>query len=798
MGVCRYMKRFLLRVALGLLCGLTAASSLLAQPVRPGGTIRIRGYVADSATEMPLAGVTIELSAPGSAERLAAFVSDSTGAFPPANIRRLPQYEVHVNSTGYRSRSFLFKTPDDSVAHLGRLLLASRSIMLEEVRVKEQRPLVDMGADKITYHVDADPEGATGTAFDILRKVPFLSLDAEDNLRLGASGDFRVLVNGRPSSLFVRNKNDVFKNFPAHSIKSIEILLTPRLRYETQGASGIINIITYEKVRGGINGGLTLRAGTPESYSGSGNITHSAENLDLSADLGASSTTVPAGHSDLLRIDRKSGDRLEQRTEASSRAQSWSFGTEFVFRMDEQNDITLAQNLNKTTGRNFDGLQANLLPVSGAATNYGNRNESRNEASGNDVSVEYSHRSAQDPAKQLQVSGRWIRNGNQDNSRLLGLSSGTENGSERASANQDRYNEWSGQADYQHPFGMHIAEAGISGTYRDNSSQASYLFRDSANGPLLADYGQATDFRYSERVYGAYLSLRLLLGKWSLRLGSRVEQALVQASFRSTGTVAENSYLNFLPSLRVSVQTGRQSTLSLSYTQGLQRPAIYYLNPYVSIADPLNISFGNPGLLPAKTQVFLVNYQLLVKKTAIHASLTGNYTSRAIQQLSTLGEDKVARTTFENIGSSSQYLLAIGSNIRAGGGFSILLNGDGQYSRFNTGDGSTRDGFSYGLSGGSNFRWRDWRAGAFLGYHAASIRVQGRSDGYVSSNFSVQRLLLKNKRLTIGFSAANPFEKFRRVDTFLEDAAFTQNRSSYTIVRRFQFSVAYRFVRIAP
>ena len=115
--------------------------------------------------------------------------------------------------------------------------------------------------DGISYDVTADPESVALNVLDMMRKVPLLSVDASDNIKLKGSGNYKILINGKESALVAKNPSDVLRAMPATNIEKIEVI-TPPAKYDAEGLAGIINIITKKNVGQGYNIGINGRYNT--------------------------------------------------------------------------------------------------------------------------------------------------------------------------------------------------------------------------------------------------------------------------------------------------------------------------------------------------------------------------------------------------------------------------------------------------------------------------------------------------------------------------------------------------------
>ena len=94
---------------------------------------------------------------------------------------------------------------------LGNLLVQDDTKQLKGVEVVAQKPLVKMETDKMTYDVQSDNDVKTNTVLDMLRKVPMVTVDGQDNITVNGQGSFKVYVDGKPNVMFSSNPSQIFK-----------------------------------------------------------------------------------------------------------------------------------------------------------------------------------------------------------------------------------------------------------------------------------------------------------------------------------------------------------------------------------------------------------------------------------------------------------------------------------------------------------------------------------------------------------------------------------------------------------
>ena len=123
---------------------------------------------------------------------------------------------------------------------LGELFLESTAFTTDDIVVSENRAPISYEIDKKVINVSEQLTSLSGSAVDVLENVPSITVDIEGNVSLRGSGNFRVLVDGRPT---IMESNDVLQQMPASSIENIEIITNPSAKYDPEGTAGIINLV---------------------------------------------------------------------------------------------------------------------------------------------------------------------------------------------------------------------------------------------------------------------------------------------------------------------------------------------------------------------------------------------------------------------------------------------------------------------------------------------------------------------------------------------------------------------------
>ncbi len=237
-----------------------------------GMTGSISGLVLDSLSQKPIEYTSISVISQKTGEIENGGVTDETGKF---KIREIPpgRYEIKVEFIGYHTTTIpkVFLKPKDKLnVDLGTIKLKPKIIQMEEISVIDDRPIFEFETDKLIYNSSDDIISDSGTAEDVLNKVPMVTVDQDGEVSLRGNPNVRILVNGRPNRTGHESNN--VDNIPASIIDKVEVITSPSAKYDPEGMAGIINIVLKKGKYEGLNGTLKLN--------GRKNNNHSVEDLN--------------------------------------------------------------------------------------------------------------------------------------------------------------------------------------------------------------------------------------------------------------------------------------------------------------------------------------------------------------------------------------------------------------------------------------------------------------------------------------------------------------------------------------
>ncbi len=784
------------------------AQSPAAKPTTPkvvAGTGQLRGQVQDAATKKPVEYATVLLLPAEGTSPIASATADGQGRF---ELTRLPagSFRLQFSFVGYAALVQPV-TITSAATDLGTLTLAASAKALGEVSVTGQRPLVETRPDRLVYNAEQDATSAGGTATDVLRKTPLLNVDVDGNVQLRGSSNLRILINNKPSAMLAGNLADALKQIPADQIKAIEVITSPSSKYDAEGSAGVINIVLKKNNLQGTNGNIGAGVGNRnQNVNGSFNVRRGK--LGVNTRLSSYYNTYPY-RSSTNRTDFTSAGTgyFDQQTTSRSEGTGGYGQVELTYDPSPKHSFTLSGNGNlyrSNSPQNFvneySGIPAlDTLYARDIAQRYVGRNY--------DFNAGYTRTfGPEQPRREWSVLAQHTRSTNTGSYALeqyhaAAIEAGPLEYRERSS-NLSRNLETTLQTDYTHPLKeKNTLEVGAKAILRQVSSDYSL---DTLLRARQADFARSprrsNAFGYQQDVAATYGTLNMAAGKkYNLSLGARLEYTRIEGDFAGAGSSFGNSYFNLLPSLsatRTLKEPGH--TLRLNYSRRIQRPNIYYLNPYVNVLTPNSVSYGNPELSPEFANNFELSYSTFSKKSSLNVSTYLRYVGNSIESYSRYNE-ALARTerTFGNLATNATYGVSFYGSIKPVEAWNISGNATLNYTRLNS---AALDRKTQLLTAnfGFNSSWKinkQYSLQGFSGFSTGGVGLQSRYSGYSYYSLAIRKVILKEKG-DISLNASNfltPGREFRNSTT---TDRFTSESVSYQYQRTFRLSFSYRFGKL--
>ena len=670
---------------------------------------------------------------------------------------------------------------------------------LDEVVVAQRRKLIKNDIDKLTYDVQHDKTAQTKTTLEILKKIPLVTVDGQENIRVQGSTSFKVYRNGHPDpSLSGQNLKDILKAIPASTIKRIEVITDPGAKYDAEGTTAILNIVMMSSSKlQGVSGNVNSKI---DSYGSVRLGTY------LTTKVGKLTTTVNYNYANQNKKQTENY-REEAYNYVKTGEQKREYGTNSTAATIHFGNISASYEIDSlnlmTASANFFGYKADA--------NTQNTNERWDKNSlliykfDNNMTTpgysdlnlggrfDYQHKTHLDgevlTLSYMLAATRPQTTFRQTYSNMVNFPVSYTSYDQNT---RERFTEHTFQIDYVRPFGKH----------HKIESGTKYILRNNNSTSLMDYQGTTPDmeskFKHKAQVAAAYLSYILTAGKWAARAGLRYEFTRMKASYPDGSNADYHANLNdWVPSASLQYKISDGQTLKFSYNTSINRPGIGYLNPAI-ISTPTAVSFGNANLGSSRNQKLQLEYMLVTSKLTLQLSPYYSFTNNGIGRI-LYEQNRKDVSTFQNILKSKIFGISSYTAWTPFTGTSFTLNASMRYARITLPTPSLKNS---GCGGGIYFNWEQkipWKltlstslGGEYGNRVYDPYAIEGHRFYY---NFTLTRRFLKDK-LTVSLSAESPFVKERSTTYRIVQGDYTGYERAVMKPQCFKIGLSWKFGKL--
>lgn len=656
--------------------------------------------------------------------------------------------------------------------------------MLDEIVVTTERPVIQTDGATTTYNVDDDPAAKGSSVLDMLRKVPMVTVDGQDNIQLLGESDFKIYVNGREEPSLTANASTILKAMPAESVTKIEIINEPGAKYDAEGSAGIINLITIRKQKqsgysGSLTAGLSNRQLMGSAYflTKQRNITASLQAVHARSAFGTMhSSQYNETENFSSSTDRLMTSRMEQYIKFAYTGidgnLSWEPNSSDLF--------TLGINFATVNG-NIDHINesVDMKDIAGAIRwSYNRAIDGALKNTNASVNASFQHSFDDNPAHNLIFSYRFNYSRNPFDLFMTYhdmIDFYTPDLFERSLTTA--YNrEHTAQIDYSNPLDgeHHLIETGLKAIWRPNSSIGStWDGADEASAVWNPD--NHTDLRQNVDIYAAYASYTGRFNAFSVKGGLRYEHTRMGIDYHAGEIPDFTTYLNDLvPNAALSYNFNMATSLRLAYQMRISRPSINQVNPFRQTLGSQMVQFGNPDLRSERSNKVSLTYSSFGRTVGGSIGIECSMRNNTISEFTYI-EDNIRNVTYANLGRRTRTSLNGFLTWSVLHGMRLVLNGRIDYIDLSAPSASLHNS---GWSGNWSANWnyslpRNWETSAYGGQSFRNINLQGHSDGWYYYGIAISKSLLADKSLRLSLNANSFLQSSQSFKTFTwtEDTA---------------------------
>ena len=667
---------------------------------------------------------------------------------------------------------------------------------LEGVEIKAQRQLIKQEIDRIGYDVQADEESKTQTVMDMLRKVPMVTVDGQDNILVKGNSSFKIYKNGHLDPSLSKNAKEVFKSMPASMVKRIEVITDPGAREDAEGVDAILNIVMMNgsKMSGitGVVSAAYTSLNHPNLYA---SLTGQLGKLLMSVDYGyggmSSRETENSTHTERNFLD--TGNKMLLHSDGSNPGGIHYTNLNASYDIDSLNLVSASfggyfYKLNVQGDSKTSLYSASDQPIYSFSNHYWMPGYSHSSWNGR---FDYEHKTRRKGERfTLSYMLALTRQHTDEENTYSELMNAPFSYTGSLQTERERFTEHTFQADWLRPLGKgHQLEIGTKYIDRNNNSHNTQEFF--GDDLLIND-----EFQHTTRVLAGYADYIYNREKWSARAGLRYEYSFMEGSYPDGKKESFNKHLNdWVPQASLKYQLTDAQSLKLNYTTSINRPGISYLNPAVVIS-PTIIYQGNPQLESSHTQRISLVYSYILPNLTLQVAPGYHHTSGGISEVQT-AKDDIRYRTYDNILRYRRFSVEQYVQWKPFDGTTIVLNNNLRYEHYeNPNLGYRTFGWSdnYYVNLSQKLPWK-------LLLYLSSYGKIGRSPSdvytmrhsYFGYYASLQRSFLKADRLTVRIAANAPFNKYWSSEAETVNGNYHDFQQSWNRARSFTIAVTYRF-----
>jgi outer membrane receptor protein involved in Fe transport len=754
------------------------------------------GKIVEAPKNTPVSFATVAVLMAKDSSVSTGVITDENGIFTIPDVKP-GSYILRVTNMGYET---LFVpnvrvAAESNIVDLGTLTVIVSAQKLNEVIVKGEKSMIVEDIDKKMINIGKDMLATSNNVSDLLEKVPAVSLDENGNPQVRGKGNVVVLIDGKPSSLYGSDLPTVLQSFPADLIERIDVSTTPSAKYEGEGASGVIDIITKKNKIRGINGSGRASLGLKENHSGSGNVSFRAGKLGLNASLNGQMRNTFWKRR--LNRDNFLGDeqsRLEQRGTGHNTNKNMFSRIGANYEIDDKNSVEVGVNYSRDQNMNRSNLSNTSALLTGPMLDHFERiNQSKGNGHNVSTSLDYRHKFNK-------------------TDQLITFTANYSQGASEGKSNYDQENDVDSLSRYQQNFRNNNSkslflnsdytwpitpkatlEVGFRTRINSNDNANNFYLLNAETGNFEFDKNISNIFNYKNSIYTGYMTFSKKTDLWGVRAGLRLTDSDQQIDQVSANREFGVHFLTLVPSLSLSRKLDDNALLKLNYSRRVQRPEADWLNPYTDVSDPRNIQTGNPDLRPEFTHKAEMAYSNYEESGGWGPSLFMDYSNNAITRIRTVDAEGISLTRYDNVGREMAYGFETDFSQKIGD--ILKINGSGRVFRSEVVSALAHiDNRTWSYSGNLNAFITlpmDFRASAYVNYEGPRAIAQGTRQGVFVANMGIRKDLLE-KKATLSFNIQDIFlsrayKSQLATDTYIQNSLWQQTNRLVNLTFQYRF-----------
>ncbi len=763
--------------------------------------------------DYPLEYATAALYHQGSGELVTGVVTDIDGVFSIPEVDK-GTYYLEASFIGFQTKTLrdIQVTNGNNPVDLDTITLTIGDNQLSEVVVEGERATVINKIDRQVFDTTKFQNSQGGSATDVVRNIPSVTVDGLGEISVRGSTGFVVLLNGNPVQ---GNASTLLNQLPANAIERVEVITAPSAKYDPEGKAGILNIITRKGAADGAFAQINIKGGFPsiEKYDNAEphqrygvDATYNVMKGDWNVSLGANYQRNDLGgrrEGDIFTIIGDTLTRFPSDGERSFDELNYSGRFTLDFTPDSLNTYSLGFYAGKRQKDRLADIiyfdNHGITPAEGGERLYTFQyfNHNLRIRKGDFVlgSLDYAHVFGDRSELSTSFLYEYTLLGGPTESDNQGFPDKGIVYQQEYNTNDNPLNGIRFQLDYSwKPLSFGQLETGYQ--YRNLDHTGDFVYERRSN--TVEDFELVPEFssevHLARSIHSAYAQLTGSKGNWEYAAGLRVEAMDRKLDLRDkigqVDTTYAYHYAKPFPSASVQYTFGNNTKLKAVYSKRVERTTTFKMNPFPEREHSETLEQGDPTLRPE----FIDLAELGMTKNfgggnSVYATAYYRDAKNIVNRVNTVYNDTILNRIYSNVGDGRAWGLELGTQLKPMNNWSNFIGVnlynysiEGEYNGRNV----NSDAFVYSINANSTYDFTDTASTQFsFNYISAQNTAQGEDSRFYSPNLTLRKTFFDDRlvatlqwqNIDMGLLETNE----QRITTFREGEFFTTTNYVYEV-----------------
>ncbi len=772
------------------------------------GQSQISGDVKDQSTQKPIEFASIAVYSSLDKSLINGSISNPEGKFV---VEKLPKgsFYIVVSFLGYQSQTIQnFELSRNENKNLGTIFLSPDLQDLQGVEVQGQRISTEFQTQKQSFSAENFESAKGGTATDVLRNLPGVSINAEGKVAIRGNTGFVVMINGRPVQ---GDPASLLSQLPANAVEKVEWISSPSSKYDSEGKAGIINITTSKGLSDGTFLQVNTRLGLPsiqnydnaesqKRYGGDFNLNYIQGKWDLS--LGGSYQQNDQSGRRVGNVITYRGDRATHFPSDGERSiDELNYSGRFTigFTPNTKNNFNLGFYAGvRDRVRIADILYFNnhqvVNGIKQSSFQYFNANDQNRRGDFVLGSLDYVHTFDSKAKLSSSFLYEYTMLGGPTINRNLGFPNLSLVYQDEYNTNDNPLNGIRWNLDYSFkPSPLGKFQTGYQFRFLNHFGDFFYERKNNQTGRFELVPEFSSEVNLDRLIHSAYLQWDKSVKKWSYGAGVRVEAMnrdfRLQDKSNTLDTLYQYDYVRPFFSGNIAYRAKEDLTWKLNFSQRVERETTFKMNPFPEREHSETLEQGDPTVLPEFINQLEGGLIKTWKANSFFATAYYTRVKNLVNRVNTVYNDSILNRIYSNVGTGKSVGVELGSELFftkkwkgyfGGNLYRYSINGEFDKKPIN------QSAWVYSLNLNTTLNLTPtWSTQFTINYLSNRVTAQGEDSRFYQPSLNVKKTFLEGKT-TLNFQWQNMDlgllnSNEQRITTFRPNDFYTTTNYIYEV-----------------